>query len=183
MCASYLQHLSGAQLAALQEAFTGQKQAPPRVEDTLRRPSMPSVVLKKEGLVTSYFGVPLKNKLQINGRIESIAEKPYYSKGEWERGVLPVSSFFEYDSAKHPIEMREEGEITFLATLHRGEKFLIVTREATEQTRSIHPRLPYLLEISQITPYLTHELSYDFLLSKSLVTSPELILSGQMRLF
>lgn len=183
MCASYLQHLSGAELQALQEAFTGKKEPVETPPKGIRKPSLPSFVLMREGFVSANFGIPLDKSLQINGRIESIVDRPYYRRGEWKRGMLPVSSFFEYDSAKHPIEMNITGTPTFLATLHREDRFLIITREATEQTKDIHPRLPYLLKKSEVRPYLFNELSFEELLHAVRADEPELELRGQMRLF
>ncbi len=183
MCASYLQHLSGAQLQALQEAFTGKKDPVENPPQEIRKPTLPSLILKKEGFQSAYFGVPFDKKLQINGRIESIVDRPYYQRVNWLRGVLPVSSFFEYDSGKFPVEMRLKDSPTFLATLHLDDRFLIITREATLQTRNIHPRLPYLLKEEQVHPYLFGELSFEELLVSVQPDEPLLELSGQMRLF
>jgi len=114
----------------------------------------------------------------INARCESLRSKRSFSRYlETGRCVVPAGEFFEWgmaagaDSAgkkKHYAKDRE-GNLLFMAGLYRDvrdengagmiREFVIITKEATGEMARIHDRMPVLLRVDQIEPWLTGRLT------------------------
>jgi len=107
----------------------------------------------------------------INARCETIKNKSIFSKHlKNGRCVVPAGEFFEWEKLdkgkkKHCAKDRY-GKLLFMAGLYRDFKdeneivreFVIITKEATGDMAKIHDRMPVMLRIEQIEPWLTGEI-------------------------
>ncbi|MEO7404059.1 MAG: SOS response-associated peptidase [Burkholderiales bacterium] len=103
-----------------------------------------------------------------NARAESIATKPAF-RGAYKkrRCIIPADGYFEWDEKVKPHQpyyfRLASGELAGLAGLWEtwrsadGEvidSFAVVTREANDQTRAVHDRMPQLLAPTEYTTWL-----------------------------
>lgn len=99
------------------------------------------------------WGYPSKNNsgLVINARAESLHEKPMFCDDIINRRCLvPASGFYEWDKDKQKavISVREDPLIYFAGIygIRSGmERFVIITREASEDMGRIHDRMPLIV--------------------------------------
>ena len=102
----------------------------------------------------------------INARSETAAEKPMFREGmAMRRCLLPMSAYFEWEKAgngkkKHRISPEVNG-LFCLAGIYRFEndrpKCTVLTMDAAEEIRFIHPRMPVLIPWEQTEKYLGGE--------------------------
>lgn len=111
----------------------------------------------------------------INARFETMRNKSTFSKHLTGRCVVPAGEFFEWEEVpgktssagkkKHYAKDRE-GNLLFMAGLYRDvedendpertiREFVIITKEATGEMAKIHDRMPVILRVEQIEPWLT----------------------------
>lgn len=119
-------------------------------------PSDTSIVLHNKQLKALAWGFPSKDKLMINGRCETIFERPMFAQAiEQSRCLVPVNSFYEWkEGSKHSIIIKgtpifSVGGIVKKCILKDGtleERFLILTTEANEEMRPLHHRMPLIVE-------------------------------------
>ena len=104
----------------------------------------------------------------INARCETIETKSMFSTlTKAGRCVVPASEFFEWEKVgkkkKKHYAKDKDGNILFFAGLYRntedGREFVIITKEATGDMARIHDRLPVILCVNQIEPWLCGELT------------------------
>jgi len=111
-----------------------------------------------------------KGKPIINARVETLATKnmfaPLLTVG---RCVVPTAEYYEWKAegrkkVKHFISDKE-GNLLFMAGLYRdtedGREFVIITKDAQDDIREIHDRMPVILQTSQIEDWLSGKLSPD----------------------
>ena len=115
--------------------------------------------------VPAGFGFPgyQDNKLIINARSETAAEKKTFSDSLRERRViLPASGFFEWshDGKKtkyyftvDPMQARYLCGI--YTTVDGKPRFVILTRAANESMIETHDRMPVIVGENSVRPYLT----------------------------
>lgn len=118
-------------------------------------PSKPSLVVTNTGFKSMRWGFPIKDKLLINARGETIMHKPAYSKSFYSRRCLvPASLFYEYNNGiKYSISLRDKSMFSMAAihNLFYDEKlgsinsFVIITTEANCDILPIHPRMPVIM--------------------------------------
>lgn len=116
----------------------------------------------------------------INARSETMRNTSTFSKHlETGRCVVPAGEFFEWEKLasginsagkkKHYAKDRD-GNLLFMAGLYRDVKedndsdgyireFVIITKEATGEMAKIHDRMPVILRVEQIEPWLTGEMT------------------------
>lgn len=98
----------------------------------------------------------------INTRLESLRDKDYYRDDfQHHRCVIVASGFYEWkDGQRHYITAAQP--MIYLAGIYQKTDglscFSIITREATS-TRSIHHRVPIVLDHQQAEAYLRNQLS------------------------
>lgn len=107
----------------------------------------------------------------INARVETMRSKSTFSKHiETGRCVVPAGEFFEWEKLnkgkkKHYAKDRS-GNLLFMAGLYRDvidsnepkgyiREFVIITKESTGEIARIHDRMPVILRVDQIEPWLT----------------------------
>lgn len=111
----------------------------------------------------------------INARVETLGEKTIFSKHlKSGRCVVPAGEFFEWKKLgtgkKKHYAKDKEGNLLFMAGLYRDvadeknadgttREFVIITKEATGEMAKIHDRMPVLLRVEQIEPWLTGQIT------------------------
>lgn len=131
-------------------------------------PSNASLVMYNNELKALNWGFPTKDKLMINGRCETIFERPMFSYAmEHSRCLIPVNSFYEWKNGeKHSISIKTMpifslGGIVKRFVMKDGtfeDRFLILTTEANEEIKSLHHRMPLIID---------RDLEREFLNSKA----------------
>lgn len=131
-------------------------------------PSNDSLVMYNNELKALSWGFPTKDKLMINGRCETIFERPMFSYVmEHSRCLIPVNSFYEWKNGdKHSISIKTMpifslGGIVKRFVMKDGtfeDRFLILTTEANEEIKSLHHRMPLIID---------RDLEREFLNSKA----------------
>lgn len=121
------------------------------------RPSEKAMIIRKgsKGLEIGdlSWGYPSKNNsgLVINARVESLHDKPMFCDDVMNRRCLiPASGFYEWDKEKQKatISVQDEQLIYFagIYSIRSGmERFVIITREASEEMSRIHERMPLIV--------------------------------------
>ena len=111
------------------------------------------------GFLPSWAKERGKNKEVINGRAESVLEKPYFRSAiRSRRCLIPVTGFFEWKregKSKTPYRFHANGEIFSLAGLYTMIKdedgfelphYAIITTEANKIMAPVHDRIPVIIE-------------------------------------
>ncbi len=99
------------------------------------------------------WGYPSKNQggLLINARAESLHEKPMFCDDVMNRRCLvPASGFYEWDREKQKAVISvPQAQVIYFAGIYSTrsgtERFVIITREASEDMRRIHDRMPLIV--------------------------------------
>ena len=107
------------------------------------------------------FRDPYHDSLVINARAESLFEKKMFSESvQKRRCLIPASGYYEWDSAKARYRFSAaDGELILLACLYRQElgkeHYTIITTEANNCMAPVHPRMPLMIDKSEIRKWLT----------------------------
>ena len=143
------------------------------------RPTDGAAVLapNKDGKCSVYpmiwgFRIDGKPSPVINARIETAAAKPLFRE-PWacRRCIIPAVNYFEWQHLDTPggkktgdkFAIKPAGSaLTYLAGLYRFEErqglrypvFTVLTKEPTEQLRTIHDRMPVMLPASAVNSWL-----------------------------
>lgn len=123
------------------------------------------------------FTHPKHNVLVFNTRSETAAEKPLFCTSIQDRRcVIPASRYFEWKKesggkkTKYAFE-QESGEPLYLAGLYLRSSqtslpcFTILTRDATDDIKEIHGRMPVILPAAAVGEWLSAEKLYQELLT------------------
>ncbi|MBQ6175009.1 MAG: SOS response-associated peptidase [Clostridia bacterium] len=124
------------------------------------------------------WGYPLDGKLLINARSETAERKPLFSRSMRERRCLiPATAWFEWDhrrkpAAKYAISPADSTWF-YLAGIYRYDdrtepEYTILTREASDDLRGMHPRMPVALPASLGAQWLSPSCDPARLLSGAL---------------
>lgn len=127
-------------------------------------------VIQEQGRVIpipAIFGLPgfQGNKLIINARAETVADKPMFSESLRERRViLPASGFYEWTHStsrrkdKYYFQI-EHQSVIYLCGIYRivdgSPRFVIITRPANESMIEVHDRMPVIVSDRDVRSYLT----------------------------
>ncbi len=145
------------------------------------------------------FRDPYHNTLVINTRAESAADKMMFAESVRQRRcVIPASGYYEWDRSKSRYRFtRPDGGLVLLAGIYRQEitgkdtegqepqtepHFTILTTDANDCMKLVHPRMPVALEQDEIKKWVMDRRSIDELLGRvqeELVRQQD---SGQMEL-
>ena len=145
--------------------------------------TVPAVIERSGKLlpVPATFGFPgfSGDKLLINARSETAAEKPAFAESLRQRRIiLPANGFFEWSRDEKRAKYRfsvESARTIYLCGLYRlvdgAPHFVILTRAANDSMRSTHDRMPVIAGEDQVRPYLTDR---DAAMEIIATASPEL---------
>lgn len=168
-------------LALVRDDFEEYDKAPGEVFPTN---SAPVITKNKDGIAfeSVKWGFKKWNSpgVIINARSETMRNKSTFSRHlETGRCVVPAGEFFEWekvpgktgsDGKKKHYAKDRDGNLLFMAGLYRDVKdesnpertireFVIITKEATGEMARIHDRMPVILRVEQIEPWLTGEIT------------------------
>lgn len=134
------------------------------------REGVPQGALLHWGFVPPWAEDPSVGFKMINARAETVAEKPAYRDAfQRHRCLIVADGFYEWqrDGARQPFHVtRADGEPFAFAGLRTAWKrpdgewlrsCTIVTTQANDAIRSIHPRMPVILEREDEAVWLDHE--------------------------
>ena len=128
---------------------------------------VPAVIDRKGKIVAvlAAFGFPgfQDNRLLINARSETAAEKKTFADSLRERRIiLPASGFFEWshDGKKTKYYFTVDSMQTiYLCGIYKivdgKPRFVILTRAANESMIETHDRMPVIVDENSVRPYLT----------------------------
>lgn len=100
-----------------------------------------------------------KEKLIFNARAESAASKPMFRE-EITNGriVIPASGYYEWNGGQ---KYRIGTGVLYFAGLgkwvEKRQRYVVLTTESTEELRSIHERMPLLLNREEVEKWLYDE--------------------------
>ena len=107
------------------------------------------------------FRDPYHDTLVINARSESAAEKQMFAESIRERRcVIPASGYYEWDRSRSRYRFRRpDGGLVLLAGIYRNElaepHFTILTAEANDCMKPVHPRMPVTIGQDEIKDWIT----------------------------
>lgn len=116
------------------------------------------------------YPAPQNKGLVINARSESALQKRMFSESVMNRRCLiPAGWFYEWDRDKNKITFKPEGrQGMFLAgfwkNFSEGNRFIILTTNANASVRSVHDRMPLILDEERSRAWLEDEKMYGQLL-------------------
>lgn len=134
-------------------------------------PSQVSVILansksmKQAPFLMKWGYSQTRGGLIINARSETITEKPMFKESiHTRRCMIPANRYFEWQTLEGRKQkyslFPEDHAFFFMAGIYRPEgpngvpSFVILTREAPEGIRQIHPRMPVILPRDQWNEWL-----------------------------
>lgn len=117
------------------------------VEAAVYEPGAPQLTRR-----TMKWGFPREKKLTINARTETVMEKPFFREHFlFHRCVLPADGFYEWNAQKEKADFSiPDGSRFYLAGIYGlfdgEERFVVLTTDANDSMRSIHDRMPLILD-------------------------------------
>lgn len=125
---------------------------------------------RRIGMMQWGFKIPGASKPIINSRAESIHEKRLFKEAyEKRRCIVPASGFFEWSDLtqqkpkpKYQVTVKDEPLMSMAGIYTKSVAedgqiswlFTIVTREANEDMKVIHPRMPLILGNDALSAWL-----------------------------
>jgi putative SOS response-associated peptidase YedK len=134
-------------------------------------PSDTSLIVDNTGFKALPWGFLGKDKLLINGRCETIFERPMF-KGSMEsrRCLIPANKFYEWkDRKKYSIGVEDTpifslGGIVKRFLLKDGsvqDRYIILTTEANDTMKELHHRMPLIIDRTLEGEFLNPKASRD----------------------
>lgn len=114
-----------------------------------------------------------KNQLIFNARSEGVMEKRLFQDSiRFRRLLVPSRGFYEWDSQKNKTTFqREDGKLLLMAgcwqQFGKEQRFVILTTEANESVRSVHHRMPLIMDEKDARAWLLDDGQTEFLLHKA----------------
>ncbi len=144
----------------------------------------PAVIHRKDRIVAvpAGFGFPgyQDNRLIINARSETVAEKKTFAECLRDRRViLPASGFYEWShhdrkKTKYLFTV-DTMQTIYLCGIYKlidgACRFVILTRPANDSMIEVHDRMPVIVGEKEVRPYLTDRDAADEIIATA---SPEL---------
>jgi putative SOS response-associated peptidase YedK len=111
------------------------------------------------GLTPSWAKDKKDFKPLINARVETLVEKISFKKLiQTSRCLVVADGYYEWkrvEKEKVPYFFQlEDNDLMFFAGIFQDNKFCIITREASNEIKEIHSRVPLIINKSQINNYL-----------------------------
>ena len=121
------------------------------------------------------WGFPGKDKsLVINARAESALVKPMFSSSlQNRRCILPASCFYEWDSEKNKYTFKDSDKnVIYLAgfwnMIDDVMRFVVLTTAANESMIKVHDRMPLMMDINDVEPWIFNDKDAEKLLTKEM---------------
>ncbi len=106
------------------------------------------------------WGFPFRRQLLINARSETALEKPMFAQGvRQNRCLIPAAAFFEWNRRKEKVTFRSQDRpVLYMAGFYRNfdgqDRFIILTRQASEIMLPVHDRMPLILPEDRMRDWL-----------------------------
>ena len=191
MCGRY--HMGEDTLEEAIEQMQALNESEPHTGDVMPGGVAPVVCAAPKGLVCMPmrwgFQARKGGGLLINARRETALQKPAFSRSVMEhRCVMPCDAFYEWDPVKQMVTFRVPGRnVIYLAgcyNVFEGERrFVILTGEANESMRDVHPRMPMILDAEQADVWIRNDKRTRELLDAPIAQVAGTRAYEQMRLF
>lgn len=124
------------------------------------------------GLMTWGFIRPDSRRLIINARAETALVRPMFKDSfQKRRCIIPAGHFYEWDAEKNKIAFYEKERHTlymagFYQKYDEAWHYTIITTKANESAKSVHDRMPLLLEKDELIPWIYNTKEAEHLLKK-----------------
>lgn len=111
--------------------------------------------------------------LLINARAETAVERRTFRESVLHRRcVIPAKGFWEWNKSKEKFSFeRQDSSVMFMAGCYdcfKGqERFIILTTEANSSVKSVHDRMPLILERSELEDWVTDDSVAEYFLHKT----------------
>ena len=131
---------------------------------------------------------PKKSGVIFNARSETVQDKRMFKDSVMTRRcIIPAAGYFEWNSMKDKYQFTSpDREILLFAGFYKEygdeKRFVILTTEANESIKSIHDRMPLILDASEMDYWLLDDTAVKSLLKKRPKELDKQI-QGQMTLF
>ena len=134
-------------------------------EDAVQR----KIEMMHWGLIPAWSKDKKFSSNMINARFETLKEKPSFKNLiHTNRCIVIASGYFEWtqsESKKQPYYIYNNEKMLPIAGLWTKWEdilsFTIITRNANENLRSVHHRMPLVLDDNSIDSYLSNKISFD----------------------
>lgn len=105
----------------------------------------------------------------INAKCETIFERVMFQKDIYNNRCLIVAKgFYEWDSLKHRFRFENNQKALYFAGIYHGEEVVIITTKANNVIKSIHHRMPLIIQEQDIHNWLCdNEKAFTLLKSKT----------------
>lgn len=111
----------------------------------------------KIDLVSMKWGIQT-DRLLINARIESLDNKPFYEDIRNNHCAVICNGFYEWDKDKNKFYIDYDEPFVYLCGVYNdNNELLIVTREADDNFKSIHNRMPVVMNKEEMIKYVHNE--------------------------
>ena len=129
--------------------------------------SAPAVIQRENKIIAvpGVFGLPgfQGNRLLINARSETVAEKPAFAESlRQRRAIIPATGFYEWSHDERRTKYLftvNAAQVLYLCGMYQvldGRcRFVILTRAANESMLPVHNRMPVIVGAADVRPYLT----------------------------
>lgn len=113
------------------------------------------------------------SRLLINARAETVFSKVTFKESiKQRRCVIPAGHYYEWDKSKNKVSFYNAGhQSMYMAGFYRkyGSQwhFIIVTTKANQSVEGIHDRMPLILNIEEIIPWIYDTKKAECLLKKT----------------
>ena len=167
MCARYsLEEWMIDALAERAEEIDKEIEEEKKKEKREMRPSNQAPVLAAKGHKTHLtqktwgYPAPSGSGLLINARSETLADKPTFRNGFFnKRIIIPAAAYYEWNAKKEKFTIkRPDSAMIFFAgicdTFEGHDRFVIITTAPNASVEGIHDRMPLILEEDQIHDWL-----------------------------
>lgn len=117
--------------------------------------------------------------LIINARVESITDRPTFNEIRNNRCAIICDSFYEWDKDKNKYQISFESDYVYLACIfNRQNELVILTRQASEDFKHIHSRMPIIMDKEEMLNYVHNK--EDMFIDKKLFINK---VDGELSLF
>lgn len=141
---------------------------PPRLNRDTVRPTDQALIVGMNGEAALFgwgFEVTWDKKPLINGRSETLLDKPTFRPHLENRCIVPATAYFEWRSengAKLKNKIRPSDQATFsMAGLVQNDRFVILTCQPSPTIAHIHSRMPVILSPAAEMAWLNPSLDFD----------------------
>ena len=147
-----------------------------RIGDVYPSQTAPVITGKVSGLLAEemHWGFPQfqKKGLLINARAETVLERKTFRESVLHRRcIIPAKHFYEWDKQKNKVTFQnDDSSVLYMAGFYncfQGEdRFIIITTDANDSVKTVHDRMPLILEEKELYDWILDDDYLEFALHK-----------------